>query len=129
MFKFSNSSRVGFLQFGVERLRILTSRSDQLVSFGLGRVGGVGKKGDPLVIDLLILMLEVSLFLQGLCLFLFRVLKLGCDAPFPLSDGVEYGLVKEALEQPDQDEEVDDLGGHREPVDEHGYFPAAWAMT
>ncbi len=120
---------IGFLQFGVEQLRFLSSRGDELVPFGLGRVGGVGEEGDPLMIDLLVLVLEVGLFLEGFRLFIFRILKLGGDALFPCINGVEDGLVEEVLEQPDQDKKIDDLRGHREPVDEHGYFPTAWVMT
>ncbi len=85
---------VGLLQLGAQRLCILTSCSDELFSFGLGRVGGVAEESCPLVIDLLVLMLEVGLFLQSLRLFLFGVLKLVRNALFPFVDGVENGLAK-----------------------------------
>ncbi len=43
--------------------------------------------------------------------------------------GARDRAVEEALQQPDQNQEVDDLGGDREPVDLHAAHPPACAIT
>jgi Cu+-exporting ATPase len=41
------------------------------------------------------------------------------DSLLPCVDGIEDGFVQKMLQQPHQDEEVDNLGPDSEPVDEH----------
>ncbi len=71
-------------------------------------------------------MLALILRLRFPCI---RIGELRGDPSFPRIQGVEDRLVKKTLQQPHQDEKVDDLRNNSEPVDQHKLFSGAAAIT
>ena len=64
------------------------------------------------------------MLLFGLSLLRIGVRKFSRDPLLACVDGIEDGLVQEMLQQPHEDEEVDNLSSDSEPVDEHCSLPS-----
>ena len=119
-----------FLPLGVRRVRHGLCLNEESFAFGFCLVSDFAKERGALAVEVLVLALEfVALFLR-FGFFCIGVGEFRGDPFFPRIDGVENGLIKKALHQPHQDEEVERLRPDGKPVDQHrSYFPAAWAMT
>ena len=99
----------GFLQLGTQLLGVPASCCEQSVSLGFCRVRGFEEEPGALPLKFVVLMQEIGLLLHGLRFLLFCILQLRRNTFFPFVDGRENGLVKESLQQPHQNEEVEPL--------------------
>ena len=105
------------LAFGTQRVGILSCFVEQPLTFGFGLVRGFFQERRTLLVEGLVLVLKVVAVLLRFSLLRLGLRELGGDPFLPFVDGVEDGFVKESLQQPHQDEEVDCLGDDGEPVD------------
>ena len=105
------------LAFGTQRIGILSYLVEQPLTFGIGIVRGFFQERRTLFVEGFVLVLKVVAFLLRFGYFCLGLRKLGGDALLALVDGLEDRFVKESLQQPHQDEEVDCLGEDGEPVD------------
>ena len=75
----------------------------------------------------LLVKVQVFLFkftgqLCRLCHFAFGSCKFQRESCFTRIDRLEYRLIQKTLEQPHQNQEIDDLCADGKPVDQHGLF-------
>lgn len=116
-----------FLSFGTQGVGRLPRFVEEALTFGLCLVSRLAQEYGALLVELLVLVLEFVAFLLRFGPFPVGVREFRGDPLLPRVDGVEDRLVKKALHQPHQDEEVDHLGNDSEPVDEHDSWPAPLA--
>src|SRR5450830_687920 len=64
-------------------------------------------------------MLEFVALCFGFGLFRIGVCQLFGDSLLPFINSIENGLVQESLQQPHQNEEIDDLRKDGKPIDQH----------
>ena len=105
------------LAFGTQRVGILSCFVEQPLTFGVGLVRGLFQERRTLLVEGLVLVLKVVALLLRFRLLRLGLRELGGDPFLAFVDGVEDGFVKESLQQPHQDEEVDCLGDDGEPID------------
>ncbi len=117
----------GFLALGCQRVGSVAGGVHQPLAFSGGLVGGLLQQRRMLLLEVIVLLLEFVTLMPGLGLLAAGRGKFARDAIFSCIDGVQDRLVKKALHQPRQDDEVQRLRRDGEPVDHHGYFPATLA--
>jgi hypothetical protein len=91
----------------------------EALPFGFRLVHRLAQECGALLVELLVLVLELVARLLGLGIFRVRVCEFRGDPLLPRVDGVENRPVQEALQQPHQNEEVDELRNDGKPVDQH----------
>ena len=107
------------LAFGTQRISRLSRFVEEPLTFGLRLVRRLAQECGALPVELLVLALELVVLLFGFHLFRGGVGELSGDPLLPLVDGMEDRFVQEALQQPHQNEEVDDLRNDGKPVNQH----------
>ena len=117
------------LSLGTQGIGCLPRIVEEPLTFGFRFVRRLAQECGALLVELLVLVLELVALLLRFGLFRVSVREFRGDPLLPRVDGVEDRLVKKALQQPHQDDEVERLRTDGEPIDEHELLPAAWAMT
>ena len=108
-----------FLPPGTQGVGRLTRFVEEPLTFGFRLVRRFAQKRSALPVELLVLELELVARLYGFGRFRVGTREFRGDPLLPRVDGVENAPVQEALQQPHQNEEVDDLRNDGKPVDQH----------
>src|SRR5450432_1751319 len=75
--------------------------------------------GSAFVVEHLVLLFELIVFLLRICLFCLCVCQFCSDLFLTGVDGIQEWLTEKTLQHPNQDQKVQELSSHREPVDKH----------
>jgi hypothetical protein len=118
-----------FLSLGAKGIDRLSRFVHEPLTLGLRLICRRTQERGALLLEGRVLVLELIAHLSGFGLFLVGIRELSGDALFPRVDGIEDRPIEKALQQPHQDEEVEQLRANGEPVDEYGYFPATRAIA
>ena len=108
------------LSLGTQGIGCLSRIVEESLAFGFRFVRRLAQECGALLVELLVLVLELVALLLRFGLFRVSVREFRGDPLLPRVNGVEDRLVKKALQQPHQDEEVERLRTDSEPVDQHG---------
>jgi hypothetical protein len=111
-------------QVSPQGFRILFGSIDEALALGFRFVRGFAEKGAALLIECFVLIFIIGTLLFSLGLLGIRIRKFSGDSLLSRIDGIENRLVEKMLQQPHQDEEVDNLRSDSELVDEHRSLPS-----
>ena len=108
-----------FLSLGAQGVSRLPRFIEEPLTFGFRLLRRLAQERGALLVEHLVLVLKLIALLLGFGLFRVGVREFRGDPLLTRVDGVEDGLVKKALQQPHQDDEVERLRTDGEPIDEH----------
>ena len=102
-----------FLPLGTQGIGRLPCFVQEPLTFGFRLLRRLRQKRGALLVELLVLVLELVALLLGFGLLRVGIREFPGNPLLPRINGVEDGLVKKALQQPHQDEEVERLRADR----------------
>src|SRR5450759_3987986 len=108
-----------FLSLGAQDIGRLPRFVEEPLAFSFSFLRRLVHERVALLVELLVLGLDLVALLLGFCFFCVGVCQLLGDPFLASVDSVKNGPVKEMLQQPHQNEEVDDLRQNGKPVDQH----------
>ena len=117
--RFWASTSQRLLSLGTQGVGRLSCIVEETLAFGFRFVRRLAQECGALLVELFVLVLELVALLLRFGLFRVGVREFRGDPLLPRVDGVEDRLVKKALQQPHQDDEVERLRTDGEPIDEH----------